>query len=68
MLDRMIAGMTTVLEATSIPTERASDIAFVLVHGADGIANAIANGSDPERGRRVTKLFAEMALLFYAPR
>jgi AcrR family transcriptional regulator len=68
MLDKMIAGMTTVLEAQSIPTERASDLAFVLVHGADGIANAIANSADPERGRRVTKLFAEMALLFYAPR
>jgi len=68
MLDKMIAGMTTVLEAQAIPTERASDIAFVLVHGSDGIANAIANSSDPERGRRVTKLFAEMALLFYAPR
>ncbi|HTR49855.1 MAG TPA: hypothetical protein VMJ10_04050, partial [Kofleriaceae bacterium] len=62
MLDAMIDTMTRVLVATRhLPAERARDIAFVLVHGADGIANAIATSSDREQGRRVIQVFAEMA-------
>ena len=63
MLTSMIDRMTEVLARQGVPAERASDLAFVLVHGADGIANAIATGSDGEQGRRVIRLFAEMASL-----
>lgn len=67
MLNAMIDGMTRVLVAGGrFPPERARDFAFVLVHGADGIANAIATSSDHEHGRRAIAVFAEMASLFFA--
>jgi len=68
MLAKMQVGMTALLVRQNIPEQRARDIAFVLVHGADGIANAIATSSDRDQGKRVARLFAEMAMLFYTPR
>ena len=67
MLTTMVDGMTHLLVAGGrVPADRARDFAFVLVHGADGIANAIATSSDREQGRRVIAVFAEMASLFFA--
>jgi AcrR family transcriptional regulator len=67
MLRTMVDRMAGILAATQgIPVEHARDIAFVIVHGADGVANAIAASSDREQGRRVIAVFAEMVAAFFA--
>jgi AcrR family transcriptional regulator len=57
----MIAVTTRVMESAGVPAQRAGDLAFVLVHAADGVANAVALRSDPELGRRTVAILAEIA-------
>ncbi len=64
-IDATLASMITVtarlLEARGVEPERAGDLAFVLVHAGDGVANAVARHGDPELGRRTVEIVADLA-------
>lgn len=60
-LNAMIGVTRQVLQAAGVPADRAGDLAFVLVHAADGVANAVALRSDPELGRRTVAIIADIA-------
>lgn len=61
-LTSMIAVTSRLLQASGIPAERANDLAFVLVHASDGVANAVARSGDPELGRRTVAIVADLAV------
>jgi len=59
---RSIIGVTSrLLQASGVPAERANDLAFVLVHAGDGVANAVALNGDPELGKRTIEIVARFA-------
>ena len=60
-LTSMIEVTSRLLQASGIPTDRADDLAFVLVHAGDGVANAVARSGDPELGRRTIAIVADVA-------
>ncbi len=60
-LTSMIEITTRILQASGVPAARANDLAFVLVHAGDGVANAVARSGDPELGRRTVAIVADLA-------
>lgn len=67
-LASIIAITSRLLQTTGIPAERANDLAFVLVHACDGVANAVALNGDPELGKRTIAIVAQFAENLAAPR
>ncbi len=60
-LRAMIEVTSRLLQAKGIPAERARDLAFVLVHASDGLANAVALQGDPALGQRTLAIVAQLA-------
>jgi AcrR family transcriptional regulator len=60
-LSAMIELTSRFLQSFGVPAERAADLAFVLVHAGDGVANAVARSGDRELGRRTVAIVAELA-------
>ncbi len=67
-LTSIIAITSQLLQTTGIPAERANDLAFVLVHACDGVANAVALNGDPELGKRTIAIVAQFAENLATPR
>ena len=67
-LTSIIAITSRLLQTTGIPAERANDLAFVLVHASDGVANAVALHGDPALGKRTIAIVAQFAENLTAPR
>lgn len=60
-LTSMIEITSRLMKASGIPAERANDLAFVLVHACDGVANAVSRSGDPDLARRTVAIIAELA-------
>jgi len=67
-LASMIDVTARLLEAGGVGHERAGDLAFVLVHAGDGIANAVALRGDAALGRRTIEIVAQLAEALVAQR
>ncbi|MBP9203467.1 MAG: TetR/AcrR family transcriptional regulator [Kofleriaceae bacterium] len=57
--DHMTAGLAALLRSRGMQAEHATSFAFVVTHGADGIANAIAV-RDSADARRASAIYASM--------
>lgn len=60
-LASMIEITSRLMQASGIPPDRAHDLAFVLVHAGDGVANAVARSVDPDLGHRTVAIVADLA-------
>lgn len=67
-LTSIIEVTSRLLQARGVPAARANDLAFVLVHAGDGVANAVALRGDPELGKRTISIVADFADSLTAPR